>query len=711
MRILLKVIPYKKVGDVLFGDFVYKVLKNIRQKMKRYKISNLDCPSCASHLEEELKKDSNIIKVRVDFSLGALYLECKDFQKAVQKIKEIESEVIVSEWEERESEGAYEVWREVAFLSLLLGVFGACIFFKDFSHTLFIIVLLGIYLIAGLPVFKGAYGRIKEGEIFDENFLMLFATLSAWGIGAYEEAVAVMLFFRVGEFFEGLAVRKSRRSISSLLEVAPSFALKKVGEELIEVSPKELEVGDVVLVRVGEKIPSDGVIIKGESEINAQAISGESLPIFKARGDSVLGGCINLLNVLEVQITQPYEKSSIATLVELVQSATSKKAKVEKLITSFAKIYTPCVFVLSVLIALLPPLLGFGEWRDWIYKALVVMMVSCPCALVLSVPLGYFGGIGGACAKGILIKGANYLEALAKMQSIFFDKTGTLSEGRFEIIEVVPMGGISKEELLSLASCAEHLSNHPIAQSLNSSLPNKTHTSIYNQQISGMGMCVKCCGNEILAGNLALLESNGVKIPSLKEVEYSVVHIAKNGEYMGYIGIEDKIKAESLGVVKRLQEMGIEVGILSGDLPQNVKRVADRLGVKQYFGGLLPQDKLSIFEKNKKGVSAFVGDGINDAPVLASADVGISMGKGGSELSKESADVIIINDDLEKIVEAISHAKKTQNIIKQNIIFALGVKGVFIILGIFGVAGMWEAVFGDVGVALLALLNSTRALK
>lgn len=679
--------------------------------MKRYKISNLDCPSCASHLEEELKKDSNIIEARVDFSLGALYMECKDFQKAVDKIQEIEPEVRVGEWEEEESEGAYEIWREVAFLSLLLGAFGICVFYKEMSKALFITILLGIYIIAGLPVFRGAYRRIKEGEIFDENFLMLFATLSAWGIGAYEEAVAVMLFFRVGEFFEELAVKKSRRSINSLLEITPSFALKKIREEYVEVSPKDLRVDDIVLVRVGEKIPSDGVIIKGESEINAQAISGESLPIFKGIGDNVLGGCINLLNVLEVKITHPYEQSSIATLVELVQRATSKKAKVEKLITSFAKIYTPCVFVLSVLIALLPPLLGFGEWREWIYKALVVMMVSCPCALVLSVPLGYFGGIGGACAKGILIKGANYLEALAKVQSIFFDKTGTLSEGRFEIVEIAPFGGVSKEELLSLASCAEHLSNHPIAQSLNSSLPSKSHTSLFNQQISGMGMCVKCCGNEILAGNLALLESKGIEIPSLEEVEYSVVHIAKNGEYMGYIGIEDKIKSESAGVVKRLQDMGIEVGILSGDLPQNVKRVAQRLGVKQYFGGLLPQEKLSIFERSKRGVSAFVGDGINDAPVLASADVGISMGRGGSELSKESADVIVVNDDLSKIVEAILHARKTQNIIKQNIIFALGVKGVFIILGIFGIAGMWEAVFGDVGVALLALLNSTRVLR
>lgn len=679
--------------------------------MKRYKILNLDCASCASNLEEQLQKSKLVKDVRVDFSLGAIYLDCENLSNVIEKIKELEPEVEVCEWEEQKEEGAYEIWREVAFLSILLGIFGFCLFYKGLNEFVFFALLGGIYLVAGLPVFRGAYGGIKKGEIFDENFLMLFATLAAWVIGAYEEAVAVMLFFRLGEFFEGLAVRKSRRSISSLLEITPSFAFKKVGESYVEIAPKELEVDDIVLVKVGEKIPSDGVIIKGESEINAQAISGESLPLYKKVGDSVLGGCINLLNVIEVKITAPYEKSSIATLIELVQSATSQKAKVEKLITSFAKVYTPCIFVVSFLVAILPPLLGFGEWKDWIYKALVVMMVSCPCALVLSVPLGYFGGIGGACSKGILIKGANYLEVLSKVKKIFFDKTGTLSEGRFEIVEIAPYGEVSKEELLSLASCAEHLSNHPIAQSLIHSLPNKTHQSLFNQQISGMGMCVKCCGNEVLAGNLALLESKGVVIPNLGELQYTAVHIAKNGEYMGYIGIEDKIKPESAEVIKKLQEMGIEVGILSGDLEQNVKRVAEKLGITEAYGGLLPQEKLSLFQKNKNAISAFVGDGINDAPVLASADVGISMGRGGSELSKESADVIIVNDSLKKIVEAILHARRTQNIIKQNIIFALGIKGVFIILGIYGVAGMWEAVFGDVGVALLALLNSTRALK
>lgn len=679
--------------------------------MKRYQIRNLDCPSCASNLERQLLESKLVRDVRVDFSLGAIYLDCEDFSLVVEKIQEIEPDAKVYEWEEQESGGVYEVWKEVAFLLSLLGVFGFCLFFKGLNEIVFFALLGAIYLIAGLPVFRGAYGSIKGGEIFDENFLMLFATLSAWGIGAYEEAVAVMLFFRVGEFFEGLAVRKSRRSISSLLEVTPSFAFKKVGEEYIEVAPKDLVVDDVVLVKVGEKIPSDGVIIKGESEINAQAISGESLPLYKKVGDSVLGGCINLLNVIEVRITHCYEQSSIATLVELVQSATSQKAKVEKMITSFAKIYTPCIFALSLLVAILPPLLGYGEWREWIYKALVVMMVSCPCALVLSVPLGYFGGIGGACAKGILIKGANYLEALSKVTKVFFDKTGTLSEGRFEIVEIVPVEQISKEELLSLASCAEHLSNHPIAQSLNRTLPSKTHQSLFNQQISGMGMCVKCCGNEILAGNLALLEDRGIVIPQIKKSQYTAVYIAKNGEYMGYIGIEDRLKSESVEVVGRLQEMGVEVAILSGDLSENVKRVAQRLGIGEAYGGLLPQEKLTLFQQGKSGVSAFVGDGINDAPVLASADVGISMGRGGSELSKESADVIIANDDLRKIPEAIAHARKTQNIIKQNIIFALGVKGVFIILGIFGIAGMWEAVFGDVGVALLALLNSTRALR
>lgn len=548
--------------------------------MKRYKISHLDCANCALNLQEQLKKSNLVREVRVDFSLGAIYLDCENLGDVIAKIKELEPKVEVREWEEKES-GESEIYKEVAFLLLLLGGFGFCLFYKGLNEIVFFALLGMIYIVAGVPVFKGAYRGISRGEIFDENFLMLFATLSAWGIGAYQEAVAVMLFFRVGEFFEGLAVKKSRRSIKALLEITPSFAFKKSAEGYVRVEPKELEIDDIVLVKVGEKIPSDGIIIKGESEIDTQAISGESLPVYKKVGDSVLGGCINLLNVLEIRISAPYEKSSIATLIELVQSATSQKAKVEKAITSFAKIYTPCIFAISLLVALLPPLLGFGEWREWIYRALVVMMVSCPCALVLSVPLGYFGGIGGACSKGILIKGASYLEALAKIKKIFFDKTGTLSEGKFEIVEIVPFGGTTKEELLSLASCAEHLSNHPIAQSLLSSLPSKAHHSLSHQQISGMGMCVQCCGSEVFAGNLTLLKSKGVKIPDMQELQYTAVHIAKDGEYMGYIGIEDKIKPESVGVIKKLKDMGIEVGILSGDLDKNVKRVAKRLGIDE----------------------------------------------------------------------------------------------------------------------------------
>lgn len=422
--------------------------------MKRYKISHLDCANCALNLQEQLKKSNLVREVRVDFSLGAIYLDCENLGDVIAKIKELEPKVEVREWEEKES-GESEIYKEVAFLLLLLGGFGFCLFYKGLNEIVFFALLGMIYIVAGVPVFKGAYRGISRGEIFDENFLMLFATLSAWGIGAYQEAVAVLLFFRVGEFFEGLAVKKSRRSIKALLEITPSFAFKKSAEGYVRVEPKELEIDDIVLVKVGEKIPSDGIIIKGESEIDTQAISGESLPVYKKVGDSVLGGCINLLNVLEIRISAPYEKSSIATLIELVQSATSQKAKVEKAITSFAKIYTPCIFAISLLVVLLPPLLGFGEWREWIYRALVVMMVSCPCALVLSVPLGYFGGIGGACSKGILIKGASYLEALAKIKKIFFDKTGTLSEGKFEIVEIVPFGGTTKEELLSLASCAE----------------------------------------------------------------------------------------------------------------------------------------------------------------------------------------------------------------------------------------------------------------
>lgn len=606
------------------------------------------------------------------------------------------------------SKSTSKSYKEISFLLSLIGCYLICIALLHFGFLWAYLGLAGVYISAAIPVFKGTYENLKSKEFFTENTLMLTATLAAIGIGAYYEAVAVMIFLRIGEYFEGLALKTSNRNIQALFDITPQIARKKVQEEWIEVLPNELKKGDIVLVRAGEKVPSDAIVLRGESEVDYQAISGESLPIFKKEGDEILAGSINLTHSLEITICTSYEQSSITQLVSLVQEASKKKSKVEKFITSFAKVYTPSVFAFALFIAILPPLFGFGEWKEWVYRSLVILMVSCPCALVLSVPLGYFGGIGGASKRGILIKGGNFIEALAKLEKIFFDKTGTLTQGKFEIEGIFPVQGVSKEELLSLASCAEHLSSHPIAQALTQ--PNLSHTPLSHHQIGGMGMEANCCGQEILVGNAKLMEQHAIPIEE-KEDSESIVHIAKNGIYQGYILIQDKVRENAKEALQQLQDMHIDLALLSGDRPSSVEKFAQKMGIKEFFGGLLPQEKLEKFLANKKRFNAFVGDGINDAPVLSSAEVGISLADAGSDLSKESADVIILNDDLSKIPQAITYSKKVQNIIKQNIAFALLVKGLFVILGMMGVANMWEAIFGDVGVSLIALLNAMRVLR
>lgn len=679
--------------------------------MKKYRICNLDCPNCAASLQQELEKQSFIKDVLIDFSTGAIFLDTKDIEQTKKLIGELEEGVSLSDWEEQQKETP--ILKEILFLAGLFFGF-ALSFYLSSSYPLPTqIALYGIYLIAGFPVFKGAYKRLKQKQFFDENFLMFFATISAFCIGADFEAVAVMLFFRLGEFFENLAVRKSRKNIQSLIDFNPTYAHKLLPDGTShKVPPKDLIQGDIVIVKAGEKIPSDGIILKGESEIQEKAINGESIPRFCKVGDEIFGGSVNLLSVLEVQISKPYDQSTISQIISLVENASAQKSQTEKRITAFAKIYTPCIFVVAFFIAVIPPLSGFGTFNEWIYRALVVLMVSCPCALVLSVPLGYFGGIGGASKQGVLIKGSNFLEALAQLKLIAFDKTGTLTKGEFEVVEIKPFGKYTQEEVLSIAMCAEHLSSHPIAQSLQRKARSLllAHSPDSHDQIAGKGMNAKCCGHRVLAGNLALLDTFGVQYPPM-EISGTVVHIAIENEYIGYISLRDALKENAKESISKLHQMGIETMILSGDQQSSLQMVADELNIMKAYGGLLPQDKLSLFQAHKKEKSAFIGDGINDAPVLSSADVGIAMGIGGSDLSKESADVLLVNDDLSKIISAIEIAHKTKKITTQNIALALGVKGCFIILGIFGVAGIWEAVFGDVGVALLAMLNASRVLK
>lgn len=677
--------------------------------MKKYKIINLDCPNCAQSLQKNLQKQDFIQDVMIDFSTSTIFLDTQDLERVKKLVGELEEGVEIQELDQPHQETS--IFSEILFLGALLTSFAISFFIP--IPILAQLILYTIYIIAGFPVFKGAYKRIKKKQFFDENFLMFFATISAFFIGADFEAVAVMLFFRVGEFFENLAIKKSRKNIQSLIDLSPSYAWKKQENgELTKVFPKDLQVGDIVVVKSGEKIPSDGVIIQGQSELEEKMINGEPLPRFCKVGDNVFGGSINLLGVLEVQITTPYDKSGISQIISLIDQASMQKSQSERRITEFSKVYTPCVFALALMIAVFPPLLGYGSFNDWIYRALVMLMVSCPCALVVSVPLGYFGGIGGASKYGILIKGANYLEALNQIKFIAFDKTGTLTKGEFEVTQVVSFRKYTQEEVLRIAMCAEHLSSHPIAKSLQKSTQNLsiTHTPISHDQIAGKGMSANCCNQRVLAGNKALLESFGVTPPQ-EEVKGTVIYIALQEECIGYIVLRDALKKNTKDCIQKLHQMGIETMILSGDQTSSVEAVAQELGITQAYGGLLPQEKLVTFQKYKKEKSAFVGDGINDAPVLSIADVGISMGIGGSDLSKESSDVVLANDDLGKLITALNIANKTKAITMQNIVFALGVKGIFIILGAFGLAGMWEAVFGDVGVSLLALVNASRVLK
>lgn len=581
-----------------------------------------------------------------------------------------------------------------------------------------IAVLIAIYLISGKEIFANAFRNFKKCNFFDENSLMFIATIAAFCINAYEEAVAVMLFYRTGEFLQEMALNNSKKSIKSLLQIAPNIAHLKQGKDIKDISPKDLRVGDIFITYPGEKIPLDGTIIKGESLIDTKALTGEPIPVLAKKDSKVLGGTLNLNGVLEIKATKLYEDSSIAKIIDLVQNATQSKAKAESFITKFARIYTPIVFFLALCVAIIPPLLGFGAFNEWIYRALVVLMVSCPCALVISVPLAYFGGIGAASKNAILIKGANYLEALSEVSNIAFDKTGTLTKGVFKIVKIEAQNGFSEDEVLQYAFCAENFSNHPIALAIKSEYEKRikihtcTHTA--HENISGMGIKASCNYQNILAGNDKILHKFNIPHNDCN-IQGTVAHIAVNDKYAGYIMIADELKDDSIRAVRELRDLGVEkMAMLTGDNEFASRDIGVKLGLDEVHYNLLPEEKAKIFSdftKNARGKSVFVGDGINDAPSIALSDIGISMGGIGSDVSKESADILIVDDSIAKIAAAIKIARKTKRIIWENIALALGVKAVFIALGLIGVANIWEAVFGDVGVALLALSNAMRILK
>lgn len=574
------------------------------------------------------------------------------------------------------------------------------------------------YLIAGADVLLKAVRNIFRGHVFDENFLMTIASIGAFAIGEYPEGAAVMLFYQVGETFQSYAVSKSRRSISELMDIRPDYANIVLNGDVKTVSPSDVHPGDIILIKPGERIPLDAVVIEGSSTIDMSALNGESVPKDALPGQEILSGGVNLSGVLKARVTKEYAASTASLILDLVENASSKKSKSENFITKFSRYYTPAVVIIAVLLAVVPTIfMGTSVFSEWLKRALVFLVVSCPCALVISVPLSFFGGIGGASKQGILIKGGNYIEALSKADTVVFDKTGTLTKGVFEVKKIVP-SGCTEQQLLTTAAMAESLSNHPISASLKRALGGTLpDVKVENMtEIAGHGVKTDVGGKSVLAGNLKLLDKYSVKYDKTADEPGTVVYVAADGVYMGYIIIADEVKPDAASAVNALKNEGMRTVMLTGDAEKIAKTVADDIGIDEVHAELLPGDKVAQIErliahKKPKSTLVFVGDGINDAPVLARADVGIAMGGLGSDAAIEAADVVIMTDEPSKILTAVKISKKTLSIAKQNIYFALIVKFMVLALGAFGVATMWEAVIADVGVAVIAILNAMRALK
>lgn len=694
--------------------------------MKKYKLNNLDCASCASKIENSLSKLEEVKFVTVNFANATMTIDTDNLEKVKAQIKTLEPEVEVEDIDKEKTlvsvselaENKGTIIKAVSALALLvIGI----IFEEKLHNTPFEIaeyaVYITAYLIVGWKVIASAVKNIIRGQFFDEQFLMAIATLGAFAIHQMSEAVAVMLFYVTGELFQDIAVGRSRKSIKSLLEIKPDYANLKSGVEVIKVSPEEVKVGDIIVVKAGEKVPLDGTIIDGTSFVDTAALTGESVPRKVSEKDEVMAGMINQSGLLTIKVNKLFGESSVSKILELVENATSQKAQTEKFITTFAKYYTPVVVIGALLLAVLPPLLFAGQtFGDWIYRALVVLVISCPCALVISIPLGYFGGVGLASRKGILVKGSNFLDALTQVTTVVFDKTGTLTKGEFKVSEVVTSNGFSKEEILEYAAYAETHSNHPVAQSITEAYQAKIDITKITQteEISGHGIKAVVDGKTILAGNDKMLHKENIE-HSVCQVDGTVVHVTIDRVYAGYIIISDSLKDDAIEAIENLKAKKIQTVMLTGDNQYAAQAFAKRLGIDRFYSELLPEDKVKHIEQliaeSKGGKVAFVGDGINDAPVIARADVGIAMGALGSDAAIETADVVLMTDSPSKVALAIDVAKITRNIVWQNIYFAMGIKLAFIVLGVFGIATMWEAVFGDMGVALIAIFNALRILK
>lgn len=702
---------------------VYPFEKNVEYT---FYLNGLNCSSCAGKIEDLLRKNDKISSLNYSLATKKLVIESSEEKEIMKKVIQltvdsVEDGVFVSE-DKADKNNLTSLDEEVIskdnklmkiVKDNLRTIVGAILVFSIIfikpSMNIKLPIYVFSYVLIGGDVAKRAFKNIARGQLFDENFLMTLATIGAFLLGEFNEAVMVMLFFKVGEAFQDYAVDKSRKSITSLLNIKAEYANLVIGDKIEKVEPEVLSIGDKVIVKAGEKVPVDGRVLKGSSSLDTSALTGESIPRIVEVGDGILSGSINIDAILTVEVSKSFKNSTVARILDMVENATGKKAKTEQFITKFARIYTPIVVVSAVLLGFLPPILGLGTFADWISRSLIFLVISCPCALVLSVPLGFFGGLGSASRKGVLIKGGNYLEALNAIDTFVFDKTGTLTKGNFAVVEV------EGEKTLELAAQLEQHSNHPIAKSIVEYYGKDISADSVSQvkEVAGRGLEGIYEGKLLLVGNTRLMDSNNIS-NYVGESSDTIVHVAYDNSYVGAIHIADEIKSDSNGLSEKLRAIGAkDIVMLTGDQAVIADKVAKELQIDTVYSELLPQDKLSHVEKliDKGRKVLFVGDGINDAPVLARADIGVAMGGIGSDAAIEAADIVLMTDEPTKIIEAKYVAKKTRRIVIQNIVFALGVKLFFLTLGAMGIATMYEAIFADVGVALIAILNSMRVLR
>ncbi len=692
-------------------------------------LNGLNCTNCANKIQKLTTEIEGVSSVNLDMVTKKLKIDLREnatgeniIKTTIGIINRLEPDVVVvnktkGAKDEQDHDHGGNITRIKLFRIIISMILFASPFILKLEGTPRLLVYLTSYFIVGYDVIIRALRNIARGSAFDENFLMTLATVGAFIIGEYPEGVAVMLFYQVGDLFQGMAVNYSRRSISSLLNIRPDYANLERNGEIVIVDPEDVHIGDYIIIKPGEKVPLDGVVIEGSSTLDTSNITGESVPRGINVGDNIISGVVNNHGLLKVQVAKEFGESTIVKILELVENASSKKAPTENFITKFARYYTPVVVFIALGIGIIPTLLG-ADFREWLYKAFVFLVISCPCALVISIPLGFFGGIGGASKAGILVKGGNYLEALNDVDTIVFDKTGTITKGVFKVTDIISYGDYTKEEVLEFAAYGESFSNHPIGKSIlqayNKDI-DKDYITEYSE-VSGKGILVDIDNIPMIIGNKNFLEEHNIKVTETQSIG-TTVYIGRESSHIGTIVVSDELKENIKEDIHSLKALGIkEVIMLSGDNSSISKLVGEKAGVDKIYGDLLPQDKVSMFEeiigkKKSNRKTIFVGDGVNDAPVLARADVGIAMGGMGSDAAIEASDIVIMTDEIGKIGTAIKIANKTKKIVTQNIVLAIGLKLVILGLGVFGLATMWQAVFADVGVSIIAILNSIRALK